>query len=81
MGFCYLSVFRARLDVRLKVSPEFMSRIQERLAEIHWSMICSGSDQLITMVHSRFKNIYELGISSPLSLHITGGLARMQYKL
>lgn len=74
MSFCYLNVFRARLDARLKAQPEFMSWIQERLAEIHWSMVCSGSDQLITMVRSWFKNMYELGISSALSPHITEGL-------
>lgn len=69
------------MDARLKAQPEFMSLIQERLAEIHWPMICSRSDQLITMDHSWFKKIYELGISSPLSPDITGGLEGMHYKL
>lgn len=56
-GFCYLKVFRARLDARLKAQPEFMSLIQECLAEIHWPMICSGSEQLIITVLSWFKNL------------------------
>lgn len=58
-----------------------MALIQERLAEIHWPMICGRSDQLIITVHSWFKEIHELGISSPLSPDITGGLKGMHYKL
>lgn len=58
-----------------------MALIQERLAEIHWPMICGRSDQLIITVRSWFKKIHELGISSPLSPDITGGLKGMHYKL